>query len=146
MKYLCIILFLVGASYAHDSTDHKFDDALDKNKTKARFGYIAGEVYNPKKVAKETFGATKNRFGQWDLPIGHPMLSLMKEGYMIHPKKPNSMMPNPHTNAGRKLIASFKPKYAPSRGFKEKVKVVEDSDSYKESGIASDFLKNLNKK
>ena len=133
-------------SYAHDSADHKLDNASDSNKTKAGFGYIAGEVYNPKKVAKETFGATKNRFGQWDLPIGHPMLSLMKQGYMIHPKKPNAMIPNPHTNAGRKLIASLKPKYAPSMGFKEKSKIIEGSYDYEESGIASDFLKNLNKK
>jgi hypothetical protein len=146
VKHLYIILFFIGVSYAHDSADHKLDDASDSNKTKAEFGYITGEVYNPKKVTKETFGATKNRFGQWDLPIGHPMLSLMKEGYMIHPKKPNAMIPNPHTNAGRKLIASLKPKYAPSMGFKEKSKIIESSYDYEDSGIASDFLKNLDKK
>lgn len=111
-----------------------------------RFGFVAGEVYNPCKVTKDTFGAKKNKYGQWVLPIGHPMLSLMKEGYMIHPKKPNCMMPNPYTNAGRKLIASLKPKYAPSMGLKKKTKVDKDDYSYREQGIASDYLNKLKRK
>ena len=145
MKYIFLIYLFFGLlCYSHESSDHKADYS-DSNFTKKNLGFIAGEIYNPKKVSKETFGAKRNRFGQWDLPIGHPMLSLMKEGYMIHPKKPNAMMPNPHTIAGRKLIASFEVKYAPSRGFKPKTNTSEDYE-YEESGMASDFLKNLKKK
>lgn len=101
------------------------------------FDKLHSQIYNPLKVTKETFGAVKKR-GSWRLPIGHPMLRLMKEGYMIHPSKPNAMIPNPHTKAGRKLIASMKPKYAPSRGFKANKPKESSSD---EMGIASDFLR-----
>lgn len=105
-----------------------------------KFGFVKGEVYNPCKVTQNTFGAIKNQYGQWVLPIGHPMLDLIKEGYMIHPKKPNCMIPNPYSNAGRKLIASLKPRYAPSRGFSSHPSKV--ALQHQEQGIASDYLKN----
>lgn len=135
MKNIIIISFLF-ISFSSEVFPHS-------EKGEKRFGYIEGEIYNPCKVTKDTFGAIKNERGNWVLPIGHPMLSLIEEGYMIHPKKPNVVIPNPYSKAGRKLIASLKPKYAPSRGFKTETKhYPSDSNShYKEQGIASDFLR-----
>lgn len=131
MKNILNIVLLISFSFCFGN--HKDE----------KFGFVEGEVYNPCKVTKDTFGAIKNEYGQWVLPIGHPMLDLIKEGYMIHPKKPNVVIPNPYSTAGRKLIASLKPKYAPSRGFKTETKhYPSDSNSdYKEQGIASDFLR-----
>lgn len=131
MKNILNIVLLISFSFCFG--DHKDE----------KFGFVEGEVYNPCKVTKDTFGAIKNEYGQWVLPIGHPMLDLIKEGYMIHPKKPNCMIPNPYSNAGRKLIASFKPKYAPSRGFKGHSP--KTASQYKEQGIASDYLREKRK-
>ena len=62
---------------------------------------------------------------------------------MIHPKKPNCLIVNPYTDAGRKLIASSKPKYAPSRGYKNNTPSLKYK--HKDYGIASDYLKKKNK-
>ena len=107
------------------------------------FGFVEGEIYNPCKVTKDTFGAIKNQYGQWVLPIDHPIHYFIKKGYMIHPKKPNCLIPNPYSRAGRKLIASSKPKYAPSRGFRNPTPT---PSKYKEQGIASDYLREKRKR
>tara|TARA_B100000902_G_scaffold141009_1_gene138905 strand:+ start:1087 stop:1482 length:396 start_codon:yes stop_codon:yes gene_type:complete len=104
------------------------------------YGFVEGEIYNPCKVTKDTFGAVK-KHGQWVLPVEHPFHYFIKKGYMIHPKKPNCLIVNPYTRAGRKLIASSKPKYAPSRGYKNTF----PSSKHKDYGIASDYLKKKNK-
>ena len=109
------------------------------------FGFVEGEIYNPCKVTKDTFGAVK-KHGQWILPTNHPIHYFIKKGYMIHPKKPNCLIPNPYSNAGRKLIASSKPKYAPSRGFRTPTPSLPLPSKYKEQGLASDFLKEKRKK
>ena len=62
---------------------------------------------------------------------------------MIHPQKPNCLIPNPYSNAGRKLIASSKPKYAPSRGFRDPKPT---PSQHKEQGFASDYLREKRKK
>tara|TARA_Y100000356_G_C11184846_1_gene248857 strand:+ start:303 stop:761 length:459 start_codon:yes stop_codon:yes gene_type:complete len=57
---------------------------------------------------------------KWVLPRGGTMERLLAKGYKIDPNRPSVLIPDPNHPKYNDLVLSFKPKYTPSRGFKEK--------------------------
>ena len=59
---------------------------------------------------------------KWVLPRGGTIEMLLNKGYKIDPEKPHVLKPDPLHPKYKELIASLKPRYAPSRGFNPKTK------------------------
>lgn len=96
------------------------------------------EPYNPIKVTSETWGAKKNKYGQWSIKEDSVLMKFVDEGYMIDPKRPNVLLPNPNTKKGRALIEeqrAFKVLYSrsssPKRIIKKEKKSVDMDYNYK---------------